>query len=262
MKPMCSKLTTAALALALAGAAAAPALAAPLESAVAAQMQTHRAAAKAQQKIDHIAKETAELLAEYRQVTASLDSFRAYNRQLERLIRSQKQEIASLKRQLARIDVTKRKMVPLMLEMVSVLERFVALDLPFLPKERRNRLDRLHKLMGRSDVALAEKYRRLIQAYRVETEYGRTIGAYRGTLQIEGKPRTVNFLRIGRVALFFQTLDGDTTGRWHVRKARWVVVPDRYREAVAKGLRMARKKVPPDLLVLPIQAPEAANAGQ
>lgn len=249
------------LCLALAGQAVfgAEGLAAPLESAIDTQVETNRAAAKSQQKINEISKETAELLAEYRQVTASLDGFRAYNRQLAKLIRSQKAEFASLQQQLADIDVTQRKIVPLMLRMVSVLERFVVLDMPFLPEERRNRIEQLKKLMARSDVSLSEKYRRLIQAYQVETEYGRTIEAYRGTIKIEGKPRTVNFLRIGRVGLFFQTLDGETTGRWDVREAHWTIVSDDYREAVTKGLRMARKEAPPDLLLLPMQAPEAAQ---
>lgn len=249
------------LGLVLAGPAVfgAEGIAAPLESAIDAQVETNRAAAKSQQKIDEISEETAELLAEYRQVTASLDGFRAYNRQLEKLVRSQKAEFTSLRQQLAEIDITQRKVVPLMLRMVSVLEQFVALDMPFLPKERQTRIEQLKTLMNRSDVPLAEKYRRLIEAYQVEAEYGRTIEAYRGTLKLEGKPRTVNFLRIGRIGLFFQTLDGETTGRWNAHEQRWVIVPDDYQEAVIKGLRMARKQAPPDLLLLPIQAPEAAK---
>lgn len=249
------------LGLALAGPAVfgAEGIAAPLESAIDTQVETNRAAAKSQQKIDEISEETEELLAEYRQVTASLDGFRAYNRQLEKLIRSQKAEFASLKQHLAEIGVTQRKIVPLTLRMVSVLEQFVALDMPFLPKERQTRIEQLKALMDRSDVPLAEKYRRLIEAYQVETEYGRTIETYRGTLKLEGKPRTANFLRIGRVGLFFQTLDGETTGRWNAREQRWVIVSDDYQEAVIKGLRMARKQASPDLLLLPVQAPEAAQ---
>lgn len=234
-------------------------LAAPLEAAVDAQVKTDQAAAKSQRRVDALSDETAELLAEYRQVTASLDGFHAYNHQLERLIHSQKEEFASLQRQLTDIEVTQREIVPLMLRMVSVLEQFVALDTPFLPVERQTRIEQLKALMDRSDVSLSEKYRRIMEAYQVEAEYGRTIEAYQGTLKAEGKPRTVDFLRIGRVGLFFQTLDGKATGRWDVHERRWVALPDDYQATVAKGLRIARQQAPPDLLLLPVQAPEATR---
>lgn len=230
---------------------------APLESAIDTQVKADQAAARSQRKIDALSEETAGLLAEYRQVTGQLDSFRTYNRQLEKLIRSQKEEFSSLQQQLTDIEITQREIVPLMLRMVSSLKQFVALDIPFLPEERQTRIEQLQTLMDRADVSLSEKYRRLIEAYQVEVEYGRTIEAYRGTLEMDGKPYTVDFLRVGRTALFFYTLDGKTSGRWNIDKQRWVVLPDHYRAAIAEGLLIARKQAPPDLLLLPIQAPEA-----
>ncbi|ADE16777.1 conserved hypothetical protein [Nitrosococcus halophilus Nc 4] len=234
-------------------------MAASLEAAIDTQVKTDQAAAKSQDKIDALSEETTELLAEYRQVTAQLDSLRTYNRQLGKLIRSQKEEFTSLQQQLSEIEVTQREIVPLMLRMVSSLEQFVALDIPFLPQERQTRIQQLKALMDRADVGLSEKYRRVVEAFQVEVEYGRTIEAYRGTLAMEGKSRTVDFLRIGRTALFFHTLDGKTCGRWDVHKQRWSILPDRYRSAVTQGLRIARKQAPPDLLLLPIRAPETVQ---
>jgi hypothetical protein len=227
----------------------------PLEGAIDTQVKTDQAAAKSQRRIDTLSEETTNLLAEYRQVTAQLDSLHTYNRQLEKLIHSQKEEFTSLQQQLADIEITQREIVPLMLRMVASLKQFVALDIPFLPEERQTRIEQLKVLMDRADVSLSEKYRRLIEAYQVEVEYGQTIEAYRGTLAMNGKPRTVDFLRIGRVALFFHTLDDKTCGRWDTHKQHWVVLPDRYRVAVTKGLLIARKQAPPDLLLLPIRAP-------
>ncbi|QBQ53622.1 DUF3450 domain-containing protein [Nitrosococcus wardiae] len=234
-------------------------MAASLEGVVGAQAKTEQAAAKSQEKIDALSEETAELLAEYRQVTAQLDSLRTYNRQLGKLIRSQKEEFTSLQQQLSEIEVTQREIVPLMLRMVSSLEQFVALDIPFLPHERQTRIQQLKALMDRADVGLSEKYRRVLEAFQVEVEYGRTIEAYRGTLEMDGKSRTVDFLRIGRTALFFHTLDGKTCGRWDAHEQRWSVLPDGYRSAVTQGLRIARKQAPPDLLLLPIRAPETVR---
>jgi hypothetical protein len=245
--------------LALSAGLSAKGIGAPLERAIDTQVKTDQAAAKSQRKIDTLSEETTKLLAEYRQVTAQLDSLHTYNQQLEKLIRSQKEEFTSLQQQLTDIEITQREIVPLMLRMVSSLKQFVALDIPFLPEERQTRIEQLKILMDRADVTLSEKYRRLIEAYQVEVEYGRTIEAYRGTLAMDGKPRTVDFLRVGRVALFFHTLDGETCGRWDIHEQHWVVLPDHYRMAVTKGLLIARKQAPPDLLLLPIRAPETAQ---
>ncbi|BAW79678.1 hypothetical conserved protein [Candidatus Nitrosoglobus terrae] len=228
---------------------------APLDEAINIQIKTDQAATKSQHKIDILSGETTKLLGEYRQVTAQLDSLQTYNRQLEKLIRSQKEEFTSLQQQLTDVEITQREIVPLMLRMVSSLDQFVALDIPFLPKERQDRIEQLKLLMDRADVPLSEKYRRLIEAYQVEVEYGQTIEAYPGTLTMNEEPRTVDFLRIGRAALFFHTLDDKACGSWDAHTRGWIVLPDRYRATIAKGLLIARKQTPPDLLLLPIQGP-------
>ena len=104
--------------------------------------------------------------------------------------------------------------------------------------------------MERADVSLAEKYRRVLEAYQVETEYGRTIEAYQDDLILEDETRTVNFLRIGRVGLYYLTLDGQEAGAWN---EGWQSLDDSYRQAIDKGLKVAKKQLPPDLLVLPLK---------
>jgi len=98
-----------------------------------------------------------------------------------------------------------------------------------------------------------------MEAYQVEMEYGRTIEAYRGTLESNGEKRTVNFFRLGRVALFYQTLDEQETGRWDKTTNNWAQLSSDYRLPVSKGLRIARKQAAPDLLLLPVNAPEQAQ---
>ena len=104
--------------------------------------------------------------------------------------------------------------------------------------------------MERADVSLAEKYRRVLEAYQVETEYGRTIEAYQDEIVLEDATRTVNFLRIGRVGLYYLTLDGKEAGVW---EQGWHTLDDGYRQAIDKGLKVAKKQLPPDLLVLPLK---------
>jgi hypothetical protein len=202
----------------------------PLDSSLAAQTQTDQENLRSQKKIDKLANETAQLLQEYRDATRQAESLRTYTAQLERLVVSQQQDVASLETQLQDIEVTQREIVPLLVRMVDGLEQFIALDLPFLPEERRARLEQLQEMMDQADVTIAEKYRRIMEAYQVEAEYGRTIEAYRGVLQMNGQNRTerndrtgrtVEMLRIGRLALLYLSLDGKEAGQWNRTTKEW-----------------------------------------
>jgi hypothetical protein len=110
-------------------------------------------------------------------------------------------------------------------------------------------------MMERSDVSAAEKFRRVIEAYQIENDYGRTIEAYRGTVEINGNQQEVDFLRIGRVSLTYQSVGGLHTGAWDQEAEAYVELPpEKYKTQVAHGIRVARKQVAPDLLVIPVSA--------
>ncbi|PHS25699.1 MAG: hypothetical protein COA83_04600 [Methylophaga sp.] len=228
-----------------------------LEHAVDAQVKTDVAAQKSQKKVDSLSYEKKDLVATYRETLRQTASLRTYNDQLEKLVTSQKKELRSMDEQLLNIENTQRDIVPLMLKMIDTMVQFVELDIPFLPEERQQRIVQLQTLMERADVTIAEKYRRILEAYQVETEYGRTIEAYRGDLTMGESTRTVDFLRIGRVSLYYLTLDSLEAGIWNDNQ--WQRLDDKYRQAIEQGLKVAKKQLPPDLLVLPTQTAEAAQ---
>lgn len=231
-------------------------IAGSLEKAIDSQVTTDIAAQKSQQQIDGLADETVQLLTEYRETLRQTESLSSYNDQLDKLVYSQQKELESINLQLKNIESTQRDIVPLMLKMIDTMTQFVDLDLPFLPKERQARVIQLQTLMERADVSIAEKYRRILEAYQVETEYGRTIEAYRDELTVDGSTRTVDFLRIGRVNLYYLTLDGLEAGIWN---NGWQLLPNEYRQTISQGLKVAKKQLPPDLLVLPVNATEIAQ---
>ncbi len=222
------------------------------------QQSANKAAAASQSRINQLDDETQTMLNEYRVALRETESLRRYNEQLELQIKSQDEEVVSIQQQIADIERTNREIYPLMQRMVETMERFVALDVPFLAEERAKRIATLKETMARADVSTAEKYRRILEAYTIEMEYGRTLEAYEGKLGEGDAARTVNFLRIGRSALLYQTLDGDETGYWDVDKKGWVVDDD-YEEDVKDGLKVARKQTAPDLLVAPVRAAETAS---
>ena len=220
------------------------------------QVETERAAIRSQKRIDQLSDETRELLEAYRRASRELDSLRSYDDHMERMVEAQQQAIASLQAQLDEVQVTQRGVIPLLARMVDSLDRFIELDTPFLLDERRQRIATLRELLHQPDATLADKYRRIMEAYQIETDYGRSLEAYRATLTTEGGERSVDFLRVGRVALLYRSLDGAEAGVWDRRTRSWQLLSATYQPGLKQGFRIARKQTTPELLVLPVQAPE------
>lgn len=207
-----------------------------------------------QQQIDALDSKTVADHQQYLDTLRQADLLDAYNRQLEKLISAQQEELNSTEQQLASLEQTELTVLPLLEQMQAGLRRFVEADLPFLQSEREERLQRLDNLLNRADVSLAEKYRQLLNAYQTEVEYGRTLEAYSGELINAAGSREVNFIRLGRTALYYQTRDGQESGIWNAGSGQWDNLPDSQNVAVHKAIQLARQQVVPDLLTLPLPA--------
>jgi len=205
--------------------------------------------------VSDLSDETQDLLGQYRLVLQQIDRLIAYNDYVERLIVDQEAQIKDIREQLDQFALIERGIVPLMLDSIDTLDKFIDLDVPFLLEERKARVARLRTIMNLSDVTVSEKYRQIMDAYQIETTYGRDIEAYTGLLEIGGVSRQVDFLRIGRTSLTYQTPDQEETGFWNKQDKQWEKLPNKYQNYVTQGLRVARKQVTPNLLELPIEAP-------
>lgn len=255
--PMCNHAMLRPVAAAvLMTAAATPAFPDELDSARQLQEQIDEAGQQTQRRIDELSEQARAMLAEYRAAQEEAESLAVYNDQLERLVASQSEEITSIEEQLETIDTTQQDFVPLMLRALDALETFVERDMPFLADERAADIADLRAVMDRADVSTAERFRQIMATYQEEMDYGRTIETYRGKLDLDGTERSVRFLRIGRVALLYQTLDGQATGRWNPATGSWEPLGNGYRAAVEHGLRVASEQAPPDLLQVPLTVPE------
>ena len=227
-----------------------------VESVMSAQNSSLQTSIDVQERIDALDDETRDLLFEFRSTMSQVQDLDAYNDQLEQLVATQRVEVADYERQFQEIEITKRRILPLIVRMIEVLEEFVAIDIPYLETERSMRIAELNKLMARPEVPTSEKYRRVTEAYQIELEYGHTIEAYEGEMTFNSETRTVAFLRFGRLGLYYMTLDGLEIGYWDNSRDDWVVLDDEFRQSLDRAIRIARKQLPPDLIRLPIPAPE------
>ena len=185
-----------------------------------------------------------------------VDGLIVYNTLLDRQIEDQEQVLSNLRTSIDQVQVIERQILPLLTRMIDGLDRFVALDVPFLLDERTARVENLTALLGRADVTAAEKFRVVMEAWQIENDYARTIFAYTDELSIDGTTREVDVLQIGRIALLYQTADGAQSGAWDQRNRTWVAVGNEFRNPIREGIRLARNQVAPDLLLLPLAPPE------
>ena len=225
-----------------------------LDRSIDTENQITRNAAQVQAQIDQVADQTDDIVAEYRGLLNEIDSLRIYNDQLQRVVNSQEEEIVQINDDLANLEATNRDVVPLMIEMAETLPRLIQADVPFRLEERMDRAEFLVDALDLADVTTSEKYRRILEAYLDEIELGRTTEGYSGQLP---SGQEVNFLRVGRTLLFYQSLDGTQTGWWNPNTRQFEQLGDEYRLPVSDGLEIAQNQVAPDLVRLPVPAPES-----
>ncbi|NQY88784.1 MAG: DUF3450 domain-containing protein [Colwellia sp.] len=237
----------------------------PLSEVVNAGQQINQSAAKSQQKVNDLTEKVQTKLQQFNVVTKEVDGLSVYNQQMQAQLDSQMSELAQLAKSMADVSVIERQISPLMARMIATLVTFVALDIPFLPTERAKRVNDLQAMMKRADIAVSEKFRRVLEAYQIEVDYGRTIEAYSGIIAIDGQDMDVDFLRIGRVSLVYQTRDGSRLGEWKQvsdQKGHWQTLSQDYRLGINKALRIARKQLAPDLIMVPVSLNETSTQAE
>ena len=209
-----------------------------------------------QEMVDKIVQQTRSLEDKYRASLKEIEGLLIYNQLLDLQIENQERVMIDLEKSIVMVSIINRQIIPVMTKMIESLEQFISLDVPFLKEERTNRVKNLKEIMIRQDVTVAEKYRKVTEAYQIENDYGRTIETYKDTLEVDGATLELDFLRVGRISLMYQSVDGKVSGVWNQKTQSWEDAQNS-RNQIKMGLRIAKKMVPPDLVILPVDSPEA-----
>ena len=225
-----------------------------LDNLLAAQSAADQAGKAAQDQIDQLDDATQQMASKYSRALELTASVNKYNAHLQEQVAAQRTELKSIEAQLATIETTSRDVFPLMEKMVDMLAQFVAADMPFKIDERTKRVESLKGLMDRADVTVSEKYRRILEAYQIEMEYGRTLDDYPSTIGEGAEAKAADIVRLGRVVLMYQLPDGSDAGYWDTTQKKWVS-DTAYAHDVKNAVRVAKKLGAPDLLWVPLPAP-------
>lgn len=219
-------------------------------------------AKEAQSKINGLEKDHLDVKYKYRNKLKSIDGLKVHNSNLRLKIRKQEDAIETLRDSIAEVDLIESEITPLMARMIEGLEQLIELDKPFELEERRNRVAELRELMGRFDVEDSEKFAQVLRAYQIESDFGRTMDVVQKDLQLpDGDVHNVNILRVGRIALVYQTLQGDETGWWNPQTKEWEKLKNSYNTPIKNGIKIADKQLSPGLFQVPILAPDASEEG-
>ena len=215
-------------------------------------------AQQSQERINNIVEGTRSLEDDYRSINKEIDGLKVYNRLMAAQTNGQSAVLEDIALSMDQVDVINRQIFPMMERMIDGLDQSVALDVPFLMEERTKRVNTLKDTMERSDVSVAEKFRKVMEAYQIENEYGTSSETYTQSITKEGVTRSYNMLRVGRIGLYYQSDDAKITGRWDNEKRDWVE-DDSARTEIRKGIRIAKQLIAPELIVIPVAAPTEAE---
>ena len=222
---------------------------AQLNTAVQIAVDSNKAAASTQNRIDTLNDQTDDLTGQYRNAINEIESLRSYNAQLNKVVQDQRDQIEGMNSQMTHLEQTNRGVVPMIIEMVDMLGKLVEADIPFKKDERLKRVTGLENLLDKSSITTAEKYRKVTEAYSIELDYGSTVDAYSGNLP-NGKE--VTFLRLGRTALLYQNLTQDASGRWNPKTNQFEDLDRRYNDEIKEAIRIANKSATLNLAGLPV----------
>lgn len=185
-----------------------------------------------------------------------VEGLKVYNDQLGKQLEAQTKAKAEIRASIAQAGSLGPQVAPILTKMLSSLEQFIKADLPFKRGERLESIGELKALMLNSEASDSDRFRNIMDIYTVETEYGNTYEAYPATVDIDGAETPVDMLRIGRLALYYQTKDQKNSGMWDTASNSWKALDSGYNRSVRKAIKVAAKTVAPELLSLPIPSPE------
>ena len=224
-------------------------LASDMESVLEIGRENQQLSATSQEKIDSTERKTDKIINEWKAVAKQVEGLKLYNAQKRIQIQAQLDLMDQLDEQLVQVVVMQRQIPPLAQRMLESLESFISLDTPFRVEERQNRVDLVRASLAKPKVTASEQVRQVLEAYNIEAEYGRKIDTYEDTL---ADGTVVNILVIGRVGMFYQTKDEQSSGRWNNKTGSWDDLPSSYRKPIRNGIRMAKKLAPTDMLMMPV----------
>jgi hypothetical protein len=139
-------------------------------------------------------------------------------------IKEIEQELNKLRQQRSDEDRYQETITPVLKRAIVDLKASVSASLPFKLEERLNALDEIEHRLDAHIVSANKAANQLWAFVEDELVLGKSSGIYNDTLKIDGQEKLVKVLRIGKVAMFYKTSQGEfgvvskVAGQWQDAK--------------------------------------------
>jgi len=223
--------------------------AATLDDAINLQKDTQQRSAHSQQAINRLDDDTRRMLAEYQSLQDAIDTLHQENRHLDNQRRKIAQKRASLEADIQKTTQLLATLPSLNQQIHEIYGHFIALDLPYQGNRREQEHRFLGELLNDADQTPVENYLALVRQLRETAEQGLHIQHWTGKLSDK---RQVTFFRLGHIALYYLTPDGEEGGIWDRTTETWSTLPMEDRHKLSRAIRVAAKHEPEGWLVLPL----------
>jgi len=210
---------------------------------------------QAQKKADDWSWDKKDLIDELRDLKTRVTWLKYQKEKHEIYIKRVKQNIADLEFKKTEALKVREQLDPYLEQVVNEMDEFVQKDLPFLPEEREKRLTFLREnVLDNYQLEMSEKLRQVLEALQIETKFGSNVLSMDATLDLSGADTQVTLLILGRVAMFYLTLDNAHVGRWNNETRQWEEIPESFIRPIRRLLDMADRKRTAELVEIPLGA--------
>lgn len=179
------------------------------------------------------------------------DLTRVRDSQIEEILTTQKR-ISAKEKQLADVLQIEQEMDPFLHRLVEELSLIPEEDLPFLQRERKDRIAKLRLILSDPAISMSERYRKTMEALQIEAEYGVTLETYQEMLDQEEEKILVNILRLGKLGLYYVTLDESSCGFYNVAENKWQRLADNYIYSLQTAVAIASRRRPAEIIEMPL----------
>lgn len=206
----------------------------------------------AQAETDRWVAERQDLQAAFERLEIRTADLRETRDRLTREVAALESRLADDRHRIENLEGLQAQIAPFLQAVGQRLDQAVRLSSHFLREERERRLLRLQQVMDDPGAGVGERYRRIMEALRIEADYGRTLDVYPERIVLDGQEIEVDVLRLGRLCLLCQSLDGRVSGRFDPAAQVWVKLAARHNRDILRALEIARKHRPAEMLTLPL----------
>lgn len=212
--------------------------------------------ARTQQAVEKWQNEKQQLLADIDLTRAHLQKIAWQRSKAADYRKTLRQKIAELKIRATAMEKINVELLPLLDKTMKRLQRFVDSDTPWQQTERRRVISQTQDLLNDYDMGLLPKTRAVLEAVAREMDMGHTVAVQEAEIIIEGQPRQVRLLQVGRQGLYALTKDARHGYVWDREQSTFKAL-DEGQRAIENTMQMAEGTRILALSQLPMGRPES-----